>query len=168
MALIKSTTFRDETLLKTTQCVRSLKNCWRIGISALQVTTQCSTVSEPPHAEHRGGFHLSTIMSVWRASAPATTCGLWFRLAVAVLRTVDNWFSSMQFVVGFRVPGQLPFTFDIPIHAGVEVDEQNGDGSCGHTQSSFRCRIRRRVYWILRQNYFAMYLLPSYHLCAYE
>jgi hypothetical protein len=41
----------------------------------------------------------------------------------------------MQFI-GFRVPGQLSFTFDIAIHAGVEVSELDSDGSCGQTQAS--------------------------------
>jgi hypothetical protein len=39
-------------------------------------------------------------------------------------RTEDNRLNSMQFVVGFRIPGQLPFTFDIALHACIKVCEQ--------------------------------------------
>jgi hypothetical protein len=58
---------------------------------------------------------------------------------------VDNWLNCVQCVVGFSVPGQLPFTFDILVPASVKVCERDGDGSCGQTQGSLRFRIRRRV-----------------------
>jgi hypothetical protein len=41
-------------------------------------------------------------------------------------QTVHNWLNAMQSFVGFRVPDQLPFMFDILIHDGVDVSERTG------------------------------------------